>query len=264
MKSIQSFKGLEKLGRIRLSKSFFMRDFLYSEISNFYGVPNIPENPDLAVRVGERICEELLEPLQEAFGRISIRSAYRSPTVNQLGNEKQHSCGSNENNRAGHIWDWLTHDGYMGGTVCIVVNWYLQRYEETGNFRPLAWWIHDYLPHAGLCFYPKFCAFNISWSESPGYGSIYSYIPSHGGYLTRASMDNYGGNHKEWYPGFPELKTPLTVDDYRRAFEAIAPSLTVGHRAMLAAHFKAPKRTITSTQLAEAAGYETYGGANLQ
>ena len=87
----RSVVALEDLGRIRLSRSFFMRDFLYSEIANHYGVPNVPENSDLAVEVGKRLCGELLEPLNATFGRIAIRSAYRSPTVNALGNEKGHN-----------------------------------------------------------------------------------------------------------------------------------------------------------------------------
>jgi hypothetical protein len=46
----QSVEALENLGRVRLSKSFFMRDFLYSEITNFYGKPNMPENPDVTTK----------------------------------------------------------------------------------------------------------------------------------------------------------------------------------------------------------------------
>ena len=72
MRVPQSIDALEELGRIRLSQSIYMRDFLYSEISNFYGVPNIPENPELAIEVGKRLCEELLEPLNATFGRIAI------------------------------------------------------------------------------------------------------------------------------------------------------------------------------------------------
>lgn len=49
MKKIETYSALDKFGRIRLSKNFFMRDFLYSEISNFYGIPNLPDNPDLAI-----------------------------------------------------------------------------------------------------------------------------------------------------------------------------------------------------------------------
>ena len=48
MRVPQSVNALEELGRVRLSKSSFMRDFLYSEIANYYGKVNIPEDPDLA------------------------------------------------------------------------------------------------------------------------------------------------------------------------------------------------------------------------
>lgn len=208
MRKPGSVKSLEDLGRVRLSKNFFMRDFLYSEIANFYGIPNIPDSPDLAIEVGTYLCEELLEPLQASFGRISIRSAYRSPTVNQLGNEKGHNCGSNESNRAGHIWDWLDADGKKGATVCIVVNWYLDRYEQTQDWRPLAWWIHDHLPYSSMCFFPKLCAFNLSWHEEPR-RSIYSYAPPHKGWFTQAGMDNHEGDHSEWYKGFPALIRPV-------------------------------------------------------
>ena len=83
-----------------------MRDFLYSEIANWYGVPNFPDHPEKAIYTGTQLCEQLLEPLQDKFGRIAIRSAYRSPSVNQLGNEKGHNCASNEKNCASHIWDY--------------------------------------------------------------------------------------------------------------------------------------------------------------
>ena len=63
MKSPKSVAKLDELGRVRLSQNFFMRDFLYSEIANLHGIPNIPEDPDLAVEAGARLCQELLEPL---------------------------------------------------------------------------------------------------------------------------------------------------------------------------------------------------------
>ncbi|WP_257223375.1 MULTISPECIES: hypothetical protein [unclassified Acinetobacter] len=90
IKKVTSIAKLEDLGRIQLSKSFFMRDFLYSEIANWYGVPNFPDHPDIAIRTGTELCQQLLEPLQQKFGRIAIRSAYRSPSVNQLGKALLH------------------------------------------------------------------------------------------------------------------------------------------------------------------------------
>src|ERR1044072_8574864 len=90
----QSVQSLTDLGRVRLSKTFFMRDMLHSEIAQVHGLLNAPNNPDLAIAAGKRLCEELLEPLQDEFGRIAIRSAYRSREVNALGNEKGYNCAS--------------------------------------------------------------------------------------------------------------------------------------------------------------------------
>ena len=79
MRKPTSMKSLEKLGRVRLSAHFFMRDMLYSEIASFHGIPNIPDDPDLAVAAGKRLCEELLEPLHATFGHVSVRSSFRGP-----------------------------------------------------------------------------------------------------------------------------------------------------------------------------------------
>ena len=87
MRKLQTVKALEELGRVQLSKSFFMREFLYSEISQIEGIPNIPDDPDLAIAAGKNLCEKVLEPLQDALGRISVRSAFRARAVNAKGAE---------------------------------------------------------------------------------------------------------------------------------------------------------------------------------
>lgn len=144
MNQPKSVQGLEKLGRTRLSKNFFLRDFLYSEIAQIYGLPNVPDNPDLAIEVGTRLCQDLLEPLQAKFGRLAIRSGYRSCEVNQLGNEKGHNCSRNEANFAGHIWDRKDAAGHKGATACIVVTSFVDYYEKTGDWQALAWWMRDF------------------------------------------------------------------------------------------------------------------------
>ena|SRR5271163_1768836 len=63
-----SVKSLEELGRVRLSASFFMRDFLHSEIADFHGIPNIPDASDVAIAAGRKLCEHLLEPLRPSAG----------------------------------------------------------------------------------------------------------------------------------------------------------------------------------------------------
>jgi hypothetical protein len=98
-----------------------MREFLYSEIANLHGFVNLPSNPDLAVHVEMRLCRQLLEPLQAAFGRISIRSGYRSPEVNEFGNKQNFSCARNSSNRAGHIWDEPNEEGHPGAMATIAL-----------------------------------------------------------------------------------------------------------------------------------------------
>jgi hypothetical protein len=202
MKSPQTVEALEKLGRVRLSPSFFMRDFLYSEIGNHYGVPNIPENPDLAIENGKQLCTQLLEPLQSTFGRLAIRSAYRSPAVNQLGNDKGHHCAANDKNYASHIWDRLDAKGHRGATACIVVPWFTDKVDAGTDWRAMAYWIHNHLPYGSLEFFPKLCAFNIGWHEAPE-RVIFSWIEPRG-VLVRGDPPR-----PEWaafYKGFPELR----------------------------------------------------------
>lgn len=203
MPKITSYAALETFGRKRLSRSFFMREFLYSEIAAFHGIPNIPDAPELAIAAGRRLCEELLEPLQSTFGRIAIRSAYRSEAVNGFGQANGLNCASNASNYAAHIWDRRDAEGRMGAMACIVVPWFADRYEAGGDWRELAWWIHDHLPYSTLCFYPGRAAFNIGWREEPE-RSIYSHVAPKG-YLTRAGMENHGGDHRSSYPEFPTL-----------------------------------------------------------
>ena len=205
-----SVDTLTKLGRVRLSRNFFMRDMLYSEVANYYGLSNVPDNPDLAITVGRKLCNELLEPLQATFGHVSIRSAYRSADVNKYCAEKGHGCAMD--NRARHTWDCLEDDRFMGATASIVIPWFVPRFEVGTPWQAMAWWIHDHLPaYSELCFYPVYAAFNIRWrgnakSERTEPEHL---IKSHAkprGVLTRPGMDNHSGNHSSEYPGFPELR----------------------------------------------------------
>ncbi len=208
MKKPTSVNTLETLGRVRLSESFFMRDFLYSEISQIEGIANIPDDPDLTIFVGKQLCENVLEPIQAALGRLSIRSAYRSCAVNAKGaeNKNQYNCSKNEANYAGHIWDKKDADGCMGATACIIVNSFIPYYERTSKWTALAWWIHDHIPsYSAMQFFPKFAAFNISWHEQPK-KQIHSYIEPRG-CLTRPDMTNFDGSHAKEYQQFlNELK----------------------------------------------------------
>ena len=200
MRTPTSVNTLEAFGRIRLSRTFLMRDFLYSEISQMERIPNLPGNPDLAIEVGKRLCEEVLEPIQDRLGRIAIRSAYRSRAVNDRGaaNKNQYRCAHSDGNRARHIWDEVDEQGCKGATACIVVPSFLDYYEKTKDWTALAWWIHDHIPaYSEMEFFPNLAAFNISWHERPA-KTISSFVTPLG-YLTKPGCTNHGGTHESEY-----------------------------------------------------------------
>ena len=207
MRKPVSVDSLTTFGRVRLSEGFFMRDFLFSEIAAIDRMPNIPDNPDLAIAAGTQLCQQILEPLQAKFGRLAIRSSFRSAEVNGFGAAQQfagktgYTCASNEKNAAGHIWDRLDANGKMGATACIVVPKVWDRlHHDPFGWQKLAWWIHDNLPASGTTFYPKYWAFNISWHETPS-RSIYSHIPPIRGYVTRDGWPNNTGSHAALWQG---------------------------------------------------------------
>lgn len=213
MKAPKTVAALSDFGRIRLSQHFYMRDFLFSDIAAVHGLLNAPDDPDLAIEVGTRLCEDLLEPLQRVFGRIAIRSAYRSCEVNGLGNQMQkagksgYTCASNEANYASHIWDRRDANSLMGATACIVLPEFVDAFPNPGDWTKLAWWIHDHLPYASLYFFPTNWAFNISWHDRPE-RTISSYAGwqvedgwRKSGTLTKPGMENHAGSHEDqWRP----------------------------------------------------------------
>lgn len=178
MRRPASMWSLETFGRVRLSKHFFMRDFLMSEISAYHGVPNIPDNPDLAIENGRMLCRHLLDPLEETFGRVAIRSGYRSTALNTYGNENRLNCARSDNPIECHIWDRASGYQAIAGTS-LVIPWFADRYEQGRDWRDLAWWVHDHLPYSEMWFFPKLAAFNLVWRPQP-LRTISSYIAPRG------------------------------------------------------------------------------------
>jgi hypothetical protein len=186
MRTPASMWSLETFGRVRLSKHFYMRDFLYSEIGSFHGVPNLPRDPDLTIETGRALCTELLDPLEETFGRLAIRSGYRSAQLNQFGNENKLNCARNDNPLECHIWDRDYGDAAIAGTS-LIIPWFADQYDSGRDWRDLAWWVHDHLAYSELWFFPKLAAFNLTWRPTP-LRTISSYIAPRG-MLLRAGAD---------------------------------------------------------------------------
>lgn len=179
--SIRSYRYLEEIGRIRLSENFLLRDFLHSEIASAFGLINAPSDLDLTVEVGSLLCSELLEPIQRKFGRISVRSGYRSAEINRIGHQLHLNCASNRKNAGGHIWDLLDCAGRKGATACVVIPEFHAQHQQAGDWRILADWIDERLNYSSACFFPKLWAFNIQWRENPLH-EIRSYAAPKGRY----------------------------------------------------------------------------------
>lgn len=200
-----SMWSLETLGRVRLSRHFFMRDFLYSEIGSFHEIQNIPDFPDLAIKTGRAFCETLLDPLEETFGRVAVRSGYRSRRLNQYGNENKLNCARNDNPLECHIWDWADGADAVAG-ASIVIPWFADRYQNGRDWRDLAWWMHDHLRYSEIWFFPKLCAFNLVWRATPA-RRIDSYIAPRGCLLRPGSdPDESLSQRQARYSDFPPFR----------------------------------------------------------
>ena len=205
MRKPASMWSLETFGRVRLSRHFFMRDFLYSEIGNFHEKQNLPDNPDLAIETGRALCQTLLDPLEETFGRVAVRSGYRSPSLNRFGNDNRLNCARNDNPLECHIWDRGTGDDRIAG-ASVVVPWFADRYEQGRDWRDLAWWMHDHLDYSEIWFFPKLCAFNLVWRPRP-LRRIDSYIAPRGCLLRPgAEPDENRVARRKRYADFPPFR----------------------------------------------------------
>jgi hypothetical protein len=210
VKTPKSVRGAEDLGRVRLSQNFFMCDFLYSEIANIVRITNLPDDPELAIAAGKSLCVNLLEPLLASFGRVVVRSAYRSPAGSAYDNTHLGSCASNESDWARHIWDQRSADGGMGAMATIVVPRLLDRLARGVIWQALAWRVDDNLGYSELQFFPKLAAFNIGWHERPR-RRIASFAAPRG-VLTKPGIANDQGDHSALYGGFPVPAGGRTAD----------------------------------------------------
>ena len=218
MRPVRTYAALEDFGRQRLSRHFVMRDFLYSEIGSFHAIPNLPDDPELALQAGTRLATELLDPLVETFGTLTIRSAFRSAAVNGFGNAHDLNCARNEASFASHIWDHRDAAGRMGACACVIVPWFADQYDKGRDWRDLAWWVHDHLDYSSIWVFPRRAAFNLTWREDPD-RTISSYIAPRGKLLARgAEPDETLAERQRRYadvPPFRGIALPAIPDRWR-------------------------------------------------
>lgn len=163
----KDFWLLEKIGRIRLSHNFYMRQFLYSEIAATHGMANVPDDVELAVEVGEHLCSNILEPIAKEFGSIVIRSGFRSAVVNDYGAKNRLKCSSNADNYAFHIWDHLDENEFKGACACIVIPSLIDMNDQPAAINRIVDFAKAELNFHHMTFFANDMAFNIGWHEKP-------------------------------------------------------------------------------------------------
>ncbi|MEM1387983.1 MAG: hypothetical protein AAF748_14520 [Pseudomonadota bacterium] len=200
-----TYVALEELGRVRLSPHFALRNFLYSEIANFYARDNIPDDPDVMIAAGQALAQTCLDPLVETFGPIDIRSGYRSPALNHFGatEVRPQKCSANAKNRASRMWDQRDAAGRLGACVSVVIPWFAAQYNRGRDWRDLAWWLYDHLEFHEMWFFPKNAAFNLHWREEPRH-RILSYIRPKGALADRGLVPDPA--RAERYSDFPDFR----------------------------------------------------------
>ena len=75
-----SVRSLEELGRVRLSASFFMRDFPHSEIADFCLIPNIKQLTSSIGRTADTMCAKHSGPpgmILERSKRVCMQPSIR-------------------------------------------------------------------------------------------------------------------------------------------------------------------------------------------
>ena len=179
MRKPRTVRSAETFGRVRLSQSFFMRDFLYSEIANLHGLAEPARRP----RPGDRRRPEAVRAsARTAAG--DVRAAGDPVGLSRPGGQRLRQRAFPElrlertQSRAPYLGSaqrgWRhRRDGQLGRALA-------GRPPRSGaTWQAMAWWIHDHLPYSELQFFPKLAAFNIGWHEKPR-RRISSFVPRAG------------------------------------------------------------------------------------
>ena len=128
---------------MQLSKNFTLEELTHTD-KDILRVANIPS--DKQVLKLKELCETLLQPIRDKFGRIYITSGFRSKAVNRAVGGKyysQHTKGEATdivplNAKIDRVMAWVVNESGLQFGQCII--------EKVGDKQ----WIHISLPRIGI------------------------------------------------------------------------------------------------------------------
>ncbi len=91
----------------------------------------------------------------------------------------------------------------MGAMATVVAPRFADFVAAGGDWREMAWWIHDHLAYSHLQFFPKLAVFNIGWHERLS-RRIDSFVAPKG-CLTRPERPGHEGDHSRLYVGLSRI-----------------------------------------------------------
>ena len=156
--NIYNLQDLEDFGRIRLSKSFLVRDFLYSEAADYFGMSNLPQKPDLMITTGRELCRRILEPLTATFGPLHIHTGYLADEI----------CAITDQPSDPFQWDRTEDNDGIGAGAEIFIPGLPEQLINQGAWRSIACWVSEKLPIHQAVFNLERRTITVSWNSRPG------------------------------------------------------------------------------------------------
>jgi hypothetical protein len=150
--STRAWRSTDRPQAVRVGKYFLLSDFLYSETAVKKGIPNCPPLEGKEVEGLRGLCANILDPVAEKFGFLSITYGYSSPALHQAiypyRKPGVHNC--------------VGADGATLAAACDILV-----HSMADRPRELLHWIKDNCVYDRLILYPGSQIVCVAWSDKP-------------------------------------------------------------------------------------------------
>lgn len=194
---------MEELSLTRLSPNFIMREFLHSNYNSVAGICNYPEKPEVVIRAGKALCENILEPIIAKFGKIFITFGYQG----RVGlNMADSTTKDNPKSSSPHMWDRSTYPKHIYCRVDILPACVQDGAVTKKEFRD---WLFHNLPLDLIMSWGKSNVFCLTYCTYKNRRVAIEWVAAGTGENGTNKRTYYGENY--WiniWPNLPEDKRP--------------------------------------------------------